>query len=88
MKKSDAMKILRRNLEEDKTNMGKSDGSYKAWLEGRISGMESALFFLGEKQAVTDMKRWEKEDEAKRKLREEIATKNRTDTRDPSNSKE
>lgn len=54
MKLSDPMKLIRDSLNEEKKCLEKAPQS--AWTEGRISGLQTALYFLDEEQEVKERK--------------------------------
>lgn len=56
MRRDEVIKILLRMIENTRASISKYP-ALKERLEGEISGMRAALFFLGEKEAVTDHKR-------------------------------
>lgn len=68
MNKSDAIRTLRRSVDSGKAELtSKGEGMYREYCEGRIAGMEAALYFLGEPQAVKE------HEEAMEKFRKELA---------------
>ena len=67
MKKIDVLHYLRKTvIEETALAETCTNRIYKDWLEGRVSGMKTALFFLGERQAIKEHEQYDDDKVVKR----------------------